>query len=143
MEAPSTSKNVSNTLNTANENFHKEIPFTQEHINTQWNHFLSEIKKKAPIVFNAVKSITLTKAEENKNQIIINYSSDASLTKFKEKQPTFLKQFEQNNIELFFEKQTYIPKKLENPLNEFSKLKKENQLFQELDDFFNLEVKII
>lgn len=133
---------VQENLNTSTEKL-PENHFTETDLQTEWNLLLKDLRKKDPVIFNAIKAFKLEKTDEK--IIEISYPSDSAKSEFDKISIGFFNHFKHkvnnHSIEFRFKKdhenlkiEIMTKKKI------FEKFVEKNPLLKDLDDLMKFDL---
>ncbi|WOC50993.1 hypothetical protein BPO_0346 [Bergeyella porcorum] len=115
--------------------------FTETDLREEWRLFLGELRKKEPLIFNAIYGFRLSKKDENTIQV--NYPSDTARAEFSKVQGDFFNHFKHKvkhfKIEVIYQMDVALKKEIETKRSLFEKMMEKNPLLKDLDDLLKFD----
>ncbi|MGC4130626.1 MAG: hypothetical protein QM564_13970 [Bergeyella sp.] len=122
----------------------KDLPskhFSEMDLQTEWNLFLEQIRKKDIVLYSAINGFRLSKKDEN--TVVINYPSESAKSEFEKIQGEFFNHFKRkvNHFQLVteFRMDVALKKEIVTKRTLFEKMAEINPLLKDLDDLMKFD----
>lgn len=116
--------------------------FSSTDLQQQWEEFLSLIRKKDGVLFNAIQGFRFSKKDEN--TILVSYPSHSAKAEFEKVESDFFNHFKRKvnhyNIKTEYEINIALKQEIVTKKNIFDKMAQENPLLKELNEHFKLDL---
>ena len=116
--------------------------FTETDLRTEWQKFLTELKKRDIIIYSAISSFILQKKDEN--TIEITYPSDSAKSEFEKVRADFFNHFMHKvshfNIAVEYKNDVTLKKEIMTKRKIFDKFAEINPVLKELDEIFKFDL---
>lgn len=116
--------------------------FSQSDVDTHWNTFLLQIKKKDNLIYNAIAGFRLVKTGED--TIIVHHASQTARSEFERIQVDFFGPFKKlvnhHKIKVEYQRDKKLKKEIVTKRSLFEKMASENPVLKEMDAYFKFDL---